>query len=323
MTKKYVVSSEQAEDLVRRLYEQNSTEAPSDSLDEKILAQAKAAAQSETVEQEKTGFWQQWQRFGSVAATVVVVVTIGLIYQQNRQQLIPESPVILQSESTPGESTPETSASLPVAKKKAAVPGTERVFDDAAMEEIREQDSVAGETKAESYADSDSEDTFEAEAVVEKQVEKEVTDAPVGLLNEAIPVEQSARQKPQEEAESAQPVTMDAAPKPAQFAAPAAKTTPKFKTDKSEMATGGAAAKSAAPRALQSADSLLKVAPAARPEPLSARQYVETIREAIAKEDLTKAKQLWQLLRETYPDYELPEDLLGFFSNDFQVGEPP
>jgi hypothetical protein len=101
MTRKHIVSPDQAEELVHRLYQQASTEEPSTDLDDAILAQAKAGLDPEKPSSQhasRKSPLQVWQRFGSLAASVVVVVTIGMIYHDHREQLAPETPVQLMAE---------------------------------------------------------------------------------------------------------------------------------------------------------------------------------------------------------------------------------
>ena len=115
MTRKHIVNPDQAEELVHKLYQQAATEEPSKDLDDAILSQAKAAADSTASRsQSRKNPLQVWQRFGSLAATFVVVVTIGLIYQDNREQLAPEAPLQLTTEAEVA-SQPGPMASSPVA----------------------------------------------------------------------------------------------------------------------------------------------------------------------------------------------------------------
>ncbi|MDX1695506.1 MAG: hypothetical protein R3208_17210 [Ketobacteraceae bacterium] len=101
MTRKHIVSSQQAEELLHRAYDKASSEEPSEALDDAILARARAEIDSSSEPDSKSASGRPlhfWQRFGSVAATFVLVATIGMIYYDNRHQMAPENPVRLMSE---------------------------------------------------------------------------------------------------------------------------------------------------------------------------------------------------------------------------------
>ena len=96
MSNKHPVSSEQAETLIETLYDKSSQELPGDELDQLILRQARDVV-NESAEAEPGNVGKgssinakrvlKWQRFGSIAATFVMVFTIGLLYQRNQSEL--------------------------------------------------------------------------------------------------------------------------------------------------------------------------------------------------------------------------------------------
>lgn len=111
MSKKHLVSPEQAEELINRLYEQTSTEGPSEELDAAILAKAK-----QSVAKDEQGLSRikaiNWNRYGSVAATLVIAVTVGMLYQENREALIPETPIRLETHAPAETQELDTAASI-------------------------------------------------------------------------------------------------------------------------------------------------------------------------------------------------------------------
>lgn len=161
MSKEHNVSQEQAEELVNKLYVQSSKEEPPAALDDAIMAKARAgvAPESETSTKSMVQM-QRWQRFGSLAATVVVVVTIGLIYHDNRSQLVPETPLLLESETAPAAPRQEAAdVDAQAVEKKQG-----KLAEELTLQEKREQ--IAAEPALESSPESAGFSDREADTII-------------------------------------------------------------------------------------------------------------------------------------------------------------
>lgn len=334
MTRKQIVSDEQAEELVQRLYEKSSTEEPSLELDQNILAQAKAGADSVKAGRgfRSTNPLSFWQRFGSVAATLVLVGTIGMLYQQNRDQLSPENPVILTSE--PADSAAGQSDTV----RQKSVSGESSLRESELHES--ELDQAPQEEAVFSVADDAAKMDRAEPAARKKEAVETLQDAgalqPLPRVPAAEPAQPMMEEADLPEVKPAMPPATKPVLKEAIRAQNtdannegAAKGMVKGAGDdesveeKSEarLAPERLAPGRSAHEMFRSFTGMPKPVPTT-PEPTPPEENIQQVREAIAAGDLEQAERLWLALKASYPDADLPPDLVEFFGNNDQIGEP-
>lgn len=300
MTRKQIVSDEQAEELVKQLYERASSEQPSTQLDTLILQQAQDAVAEQRSGAEsvsKANPLQFWQRFGSIAATLVLVVTLGLLYQTNRGALAPEDAVrlLLEPRALSAE-TPATAAlSAPAVKSEEVAKQM--------MEPQPEQVAVESIMAVEQMADIVGVDDLPGDGVASNQP---ANDQPA--LEVSTPPEREA---------------------------PAVASKAMLAEENADLAEDGSGAALLAPASMSREVRAMTAEPDAAlhdfsqsaqpaPEKMSRKLKntsgwdwrIELIRSAIAGEDVVQARELWQQLQADFPNAAYPEDLIQFFGND-------
>ncbi len=338
MTRKQIVSDEQAEELVQRLYEKSSTEEPSLELDQNILAQAKAGADSVKAGRgfRSTNPLSFWQRFGSVAATLVLVGTIGMLYQQNRDQLSPENPVILTSEpadSAAGQS--DTVRQKPVSEESSLRESASHEYElhESELDQAPQEEAVF------SVADDAAKMDRAEPAARKKEAVETLQDAGALQPSPRVPAAEPAQPMLEEADLPEVKPAMPPATKPVLKEANRAQNTDATNEgaakgmvkgagddesveEKSEarLAPERLAPERSAHEMFRSFTSMPKLVPTA-PEPTPPEENIQQVREAIAAGDLKQAETLWLALKASYPDADLPPDLVEFFGNNDQIGE--
>lgn len=316
MTRKQIVSDEQAEELVKRLYDRASAEEPSSDIDQQILARAKAAAESGQEASPTTGKspLQFWQRFGSIAATLVLVVTVGMLYQQNRNQLAPENPVILTSDPAGMGATGRQNSGAETAQQNSAASladDTDQVPAEKEMAEpIKQQQPEAGKMQNEPAADK--------APAAQKALSTPAADRTAPVPQKAPPAPSAAEslflEKRSVKTELAEPALEESTAIGELYdTAPDAD---------SRVTTEDKAGHRIAPGMMRSFSAGPQPAAPVPEKESTEAPDVEKIREAIAAGEFKKAEALWQEFKAANPDRELPRDLVEFFGNDHQIGQP-
>ncbi|MCG8669127.1 MAG: hypothetical protein MI867_06905 [Pseudomonadales bacterium] len=308
MSNKHPVSSEQAETLIETLYDQASQEEPGDDLDKLIMQQAHAAVSdnskssaANTSATTTTKRILKWQRFGSIAATFVMVFTIGLLYQHNQSKLRPESPMVIQESSQPAE----------LQKTRSEAPAGDLILE---VQELSEEEPAF-------YADEVSGVATESAL----PMRKEVAPAPAPVKRKAKPAMNGAAAQavsPAEESAVKQTTELEAAE--------TSITQDSFAEEKVLIERKSARKKEAAKPAQLGNTQPRSLAPAAAPmlmqESISdfsadsdystPEEWISAIEDALANNDKEKAQQLWSGYRESFPDHQPSEALLRVFADD-------
>ena len=110
------------DEQLSRLYREAAGEEPSEAIDRAILAAARAEAAP--VQPRKRAWWQTWAGPASVAATVVLTVTLTLMVQQEQEHAFIEAPP---SKGEAADSAVKPASPPPAVKQEAAPREAERV----------------------------------------------------------------------------------------------------------------------------------------------------------------------------------------------------
>lgn len=140
------------DEQLSRLYREAAGEEPSEAIDRAILAAARAEAAP--VQPRKRAWWQTWAGPASVAATVVLTVTLTLMVQQEQEHAFIEAPP---SKGEAADSAVKPASPPPAVKQEAAPREAERVVGatrqaQEAAEAAPAPKPLARETKAEPAA---------------------------------------------------------------------------------------------------------------------------------------------------------------------------
>jgi len=140
------------DEQLSRLYREAAGEEPSEAMDRAILAAARAEAAR--IQPRKRAWWQTWAGPASVAATVVLTVTLTLMVQQEQEHAFIEAPP---SKGEAADSAVKPALPPPAVKQEAAPREAERVVGatrqaQEAAEAAPAPKPLARETKAEPAA---------------------------------------------------------------------------------------------------------------------------------------------------------------------------
>ncbi|MCG8316524.1 MAG: hypothetical protein MI976_25205 [Pseudomonadales bacterium] len=274
MANKFPVNSSQEDELVTQLYKKASSEEPGADLDVAILSQARKAISEQSASPKLTGFYR-WQRFSSIAATFVVVVTVGMLYQTNKTSLTPEESLKIESSSI------------------QTVPNEQR--ENSSTFEDLEEDEVAAKVVSSPPSTSVKEQLPRSEPVVESapreykltskktvsSKDTKVHNAPMPALQEET--EASGQLEPAKPEEAA----LRAAPGFSRLLAPKAKILEEKREQDVEV------------------DS----------DDRSVSQRLAHIRSLVKAGDYGQAEKEWQLFIKQHPDYSGAEDLAELFGS--------
>ena len=290
MSKKFPVSSEQAEELVSRLYEQSSNEEPGAELDALVLQAAKESVEEEPKPSKQGMRFYKWQRYSSIAASVVIVITVGMLYQTNQQSMAPESLPSMQLKSS------ETSIMMDAASFADEEAANKPVLDDA-MSELWEADQIGGNNDGGPHR------------VMPAKKRDSESSTPVMSPSPAPAL--------REESGAAYPAAIEAESREIQFAAEARK---EQSFEKQKLKMQRSMLKSDVAESVKSTEAKLAAEPKSELDNRqaestdSATSRLNFIRTLMAKKQYKQAKLQLAQFKNDYPGYVIPEDLAELFS---------